>query len=146
VSWDHSILYDPITDSLESPLCLPDSIPFGTAKDLAVSLPQNDQGLVDIYINDTIGITPDLDGNTCQVSRAIPLAIRTLSRPLDESNAIPRIDIISLKKYKAEGRMEEEKIVRGGRINTRSLQISLPSHKHKMDDRNKTSLLYHETV
>jgi hypothetical protein len=90
-------------DDLETPLCLPDSIPFHPAKEIAVSLPPNDLGKVDIYIDDSIGITPDLQNNSLRVSRAIPLAIRTFARPSDPSDIIPRKDIISTKKYKAEG-------------------------------------------
>jgi hypothetical protein len=54
---------------------LSDSIPFHPAKELAVSLPENDHGQVDIYIDNTIGITPNLKKKFGQVSRAIPLAI-----------------------------------------------------------------------
>jgi hypothetical protein len=128
--WDHQILHDQISDELDSPLSLPDSVPFHPAKELAVSIPLNDLGKVDIYIDDSIGITPDLQDNTSRVSQAIPLAIRTLSRPLNNSDIIPRKDIISTKKYKAGGLMEEQKTVLGWIINTRTLRISLPSHKH----------------
>jgi hypothetical protein len=127
--WDHQSLYDPISDDLEPPLSLPESVPFHPAKELAVHLPPNNLGKVDIYIDDSIGITPDLHDNTSRVSRAILLAIRTLSRPLNPSDIISRRDIISTKKYKAEGRMEEVKTVLGWIINTRTLKISLPSHK-----------------
>ncbi len=50
---------------------------------------------------------------------------------MDPSDPIPRKDIISMKKYKAEGRMEETKVVLGWLLNTRSLTISLPADKHK---------------
>jgi hypothetical protein len=128
--WDPIETYDPLSDELDPPLRLPNSIPFHPAKELAVSLPKNDLGKVDIYIDDSIGITPNLPNVTHRVSRAIPLAIRTLARPLDSSDIIPRNDIISLKKFKAEGRLEEQKTVLGWIINTRSLKISLPTHKH----------------
>ncbi len=128
--WNHNDLYDDISNDLDCPICLPQSLPFHPAKELAVTLPNNDRGQVDIYIDDTIGITPDLHDNLCRMSRAIPLAIRTLARPLDSNDIIPRKDIISLKKFKAEGQMEEQKTVLGWILNTRTLKISLPSHKH----------------
>jgi hypothetical protein len=74
-NWDHKLLYYDISDNLDPPLSLSDSILFHPAKELAVSLPENDHGQVDIYIDNTIGITPNLQKNFCQVSRAIPLAI-----------------------------------------------------------------------
>jgi len=47
------------------------------------------------------------------MTQVIPLAIRTLARPLNASDVIPRKDIILLKKFKAEGRLEEVKKVLG---------------------------------
>jgi hypothetical protein len=99
----------PALDELDPLLSLSDSVSFHPAKNLAVFIPTNDKGKVDIYIDDTIGITPDLQDNTHRVSRVIPLAIHTLTRPLDSSDMIPRKDIISMKTFKAEGRMEEQK-------------------------------------
>lgn len=86
---------------------------------------------IDIYIDDTIGVTPDLNNNTLRMNRVIPLAIRTLACPVNPSDMIPRKDIISMKKYAAEGRLEEVKKVLGWVLNTRSLKISLPSDKYK---------------
>lgn len=129
-SWDHEYLHDRISDNLDIPLSLTDSTPFHMAKELAVTILPDDLGKDDIYIDNSIGITPDLHDNTKRVSRAIPLVIHTLSRPLSSSDVIHRKDIISMKKYAAEGRMEEQKTVLGWIINTRTLRISLPPHKH----------------
>lgn len=65
------------------------------------------------YIDDNIGITPDINNNALRMTQVIPLAIRTLARPLNASDVIPRKDIILLKKFKAEGRLEEVKKVLG---------------------------------
>jgi hypothetical protein len=65
------------------------------------------------------------------VAQAIPLAIHSIARPVIPSDPIPRKDIISIKKYRAEGRLGETKIILGWSINTRSLTISLPTEKHK---------------
>jgi hypothetical protein len=116
--WDHKQLFDPISNQIEKPLSLPDDEPFHTAKDLSVVLPRNDSGYVDIYIDNNIGITPDIGDNTLRLSRAIPLAIRTLSRPINSSDILPHKDIISMKKYSAEGRLEESKKVLGWILNT----------------------------
>ena len=127
--WDHDLVFDPISESLYPPLNLPDSVIYHLEKDLAVSLPTNSLGYVDIIIDDSIGIIPDLGDNATWMRRAIPLAICTMTRPLDHNDVIPRKDIISMKKYQAVGRLEEEKKVLGWNINTRSLRISLPYDK-----------------
>jgi hypothetical protein len=76
------------------------------------------------YIDDNIGITPDINNNALRMTQVIPLAIRTLARPLNASDVIPRKDIILLKKFK------EVKKALGWILNTRSLQLSLPSEKY----------------
>jgi len=65
---------------------------------MAVPIPQSDQGYFDIYIDNMIGVTPDLHNYPLHMCRAIPLAICTLARPLDINDIIPRKDIISTKK------------------------------------------------
>ncbi len=129
--WNHDGLFDQLSNSLAPPKAMPESSPFQPALPMAVQVPVNDLGKVDIYIDDTIGITSDFNDNTTRVSRAITLAIHSLARPLDHSDKIPRKDIISLKKFAAESSMEETRIVLGWLLNTRSLMISLPSDKHK---------------
>jgi hypothetical protein len=127
--WDHSTLFDPISDTIDIPLPLADEIPFHLARDLAVSIPPNNHGKVDIFIDDSIGVAPDLGEVPTQVMHVIPLAIRSLARLASIQESIPRKDIISLKKLKAEGRLEETKIVLGWLLNTRELLISLPDSK-----------------
>jgi hypothetical protein len=107
------------------------SIPFTKARELSVLVPQNDNGNIDIYIDDSIGIAPDIGDTPSRVSRAIPLAIWMLSRPLSDNDVIPRRDMISLKKLHAEGQMSEIKTILGWSINTKKLIISLPDHKTK---------------
>lgn len=96
--WNHNNLYDPISDELDTPLALPASVPFHQVKELSVSIAPNDKGKIDIYIDDSIGIAPDIANAPVRVTRAIPLAIRTLSRTNSELEVIPRRDIISIKK------------------------------------------------
>ncbi len=128
--WDHEQFFDPISNNITTINSLPDNIPFHQAKELSVSLPINDIGLADIYIDDTIGVAIDIDSNPCRVNRAIPLAINTFARPIDPNDPIPRNPLISQKKLVAEGKMDECKIVLGWMINTRSLTISLPKDKY----------------
>jgi hypothetical protein len=129
--WDHDSIYDPISDQLQEKICLHESVPFHPAKELSVHLPLNDRGIADIYIDDSIGVAPDIDSAPIRVNRAIVLAIQILARPLNLDDPIPRSHIISQKKLIAEGQLEECKTILGWSINTRALSISLPLDKHK---------------
>jgi hypothetical protein len=80
---------------------------------MSVNIPSNDKGKVDIFIDDSIGVAPDIGDVPKRLLRAIPLAIRTLSRPLSPEDIIPRKDIISIKKLHAEGQLCETKTVLG---------------------------------
>jgi hypothetical protein len=128
--WDHTSLFDPLSSQLENPESLPTDVPFAQTKEMSVSIPIDDIGKADIYIDDTIGVALDIGDNANCVSAAIPLAIHTLACPLDPLDEIPREEIISLKKFSAEGRPSELKTVLGWIINSRSLSISLPMDKH----------------
>jgi len=79
IYWDHSSLFDEISDSLDSPRSVDDNIPFHPAKPLVVNIPTNNVRKVDIYIDDSIGIVLDIFDNPCQVSWTIPLAIRAIT-------------------------------------------------------------------
>ena len=61
--WNHESLFDPISLQINEPKPLPDSIPFAQAKEIYFDLPQNNIGISDIYIDDSIGIAPDIDNN-----------------------------------------------------------------------------------
>jgi len=97
--WIHSDLFDPISDQIDVPLSLPDSVPFHQSRELSVKVPDNDKGKVDIYIDDSIGVAPDIADAPSRVIRAIPLAIRTLARPNSDTDVIPRKDINSSPAY-----------------------------------------------
>jgi hypothetical protein len=144
--WDHNTLFDHISSSIKTPSPLPDETPFHQAKPLIVEIPKNDKGKVDIYIDDTIAITPDLSNNVSRMVSAVPLAIRSITCPLNHLDEIPRNDIISMKKFEAEGKMEEVKIVLGWQINTRSLTISLPPDKHNKWSKNIESMISNHKV
>lgn len=144
--WDHNELFDPLSSTLDAPAVLPKSIPFQQTRDLSVEILTNYKGKVDIYIDDSIGIAPELGDAPARVVRAIPLAIRSISWPLSAHDVIPRRHINSLKKLCAEGQLSEVKTVLGWTINTRSLTISLPTHKISDLSHNISSILLSKKV
>jgi hypothetical protein len=104
-------------------------IPFKQAEHLLVNIEENDCGKSDIYLDDNIGIAPDLQDNVRRLSIIMPLVICLLGRPLHASEPIIQKWLLSLSKFAAEGRPEEIKIVLGWSLDTRQLLISLPEYK-----------------
>ncbi len=87
---DRILLVADITKELYDPLPLPDSIPFHPAAAFSVPVPLDNKGKINMYIDDFIGIAPDVDDTVSKVSQAIPTVIRSLAYPLDSSDPIPR--------------------------------------------------------
>lgn len=128
--WDHLLIFDQLSKTIKEPNPLPKSIDFVPAQELAVDIPTNDIGKVDMYIDDTIGFVLDLGDNVTIVQNAVPMVINAFARPLNDQKQLQSLNLISLKKFQAEGRMEEIKVVLGWDINTCTLLISLPADKH----------------
>lgn len=111
--WDHKKLFDPISLHLSVPKRLPPETPLGHALPLAIEIPENDLGKGNIYIDDSIFVCPDLLNNTDRISRAVPLAINCLARPVSSSEPLDRKSLISMKKFLAEASLEECKTILG---------------------------------
>ena len=77
-----------------------------------------------------IVVGPDTKGTKERLAAVAPLTIHTLCRPLDPDEPVPRENPLALNKLLAEGGLSEVKIILGWEINTRTLTIALPLHKH----------------
>ena len=55
--WDHNTLFNPLSETIVPPESLSDDVSFHAAKELAVSLPKHLRGYIDIYIDDTLGVS-----------------------------------------------------------------------------------------
>ncbi len=97
-------------------------------------------------LHDNIAVTVNLKDNPLRIIRAIPFAILSIAWPVDPNDDLPRVDIISSKKLKAEGTLEEIKTVLGWVINTRNLLISLPPDKHKKWSSDITKIIQSKKV
>jgi len=91
-------------------------------------------------------VTVNLGDNARRIIRAIPTAIHSIARPVDKGDDLPRVDIISSKKLKAEGTLEEIKTVLGWVINTRNLTIALPTDKHTKWSSNISKIIHSKRV
>jgi len=98
---------------------------------LDIELEPDDDGKVDIFIDDGIAITPDLHQNRFRAIQSMLLAIHVLCRPLDQNEPLSREDCLSLSKLMEEGCLSENFTILGWDINTRNLTMALPAKKYK---------------
>ena len=100
---------------------------------MAVLVPRPGRGgKVDGFIDDLINIFVDTPENCARQPHVVPLAMHVTSRPHagDNEEPVPRRPIPSLPKLVAEGRPEEVQTVLGWTLNTRRIEIALPSDKY----------------
>ena len=96
---------------------------------MAVQLPDNDRGIAECYLDDIPPVCVDIGDNAERCAAALPLALHIVGRPVEDSEPIPRDNLLSIKKTLGEGQMAEERIVLGWNICTRKLSIELPTEK-----------------
>ena len=130
--WDPSTLHAPNQELLPVAKLMPDDVPFGEGRQLITDVPIDPKGMVEVYIDDTCGLTIDIaeTNNTLRLERAILLAIYVASRPKDSNEPIPREEMAALNKLIAEAGLEEQKIILGWVFNFRKLLLSLPKNKY----------------
>ena len=110
---------------------LPDDVPFGIGRELIVDIPVDARGIVDVYIDDFIGLTIDLEGtdNAIRLERAPLLGLTAVSREVSPFEPLPRDDMDARAKLKAETGLTETKIILGWLLNFRAMTIALPENK-----------------
>ena len=111
---------------------LPDDVPFGEGRDLIIDIPIDARGTVEIYIDDYIGLTIEINGmdNMTRLERALLLGIAATSREVSPSEPLPRDEMDARAKLKAEAGVTETKIIPGWPLNFRTLTIALPENKY----------------
>jgi hypothetical protein len=65
--WNHTKLFDPLVNSLNEPVSLPADIPFAQTNSLSISIPTNNIGKSDVFIDHIIAISLDKDDNIRRV-------------------------------------------------------------------------------
>ena len=128
--WDPFEIQAPPQPQMPYPKPLPQNLPFAAANSLFVEFPPEDKVKVDVYIDDTIGIAPDLPGIAPRLQSFILLAFHLVFRPISESKPIPHDEAATITKLIAEGVLEETKLILWWLYYTRRLIISLPNSKY----------------
>ena len=129
--WDPNTLHAPNPELVPRAKMLDDGIPFAVGRKLIVDVPVNPKGVTDVYIDDTVGLTVDVEdsNNVMRLERALLLAIFTAARPKHPSEPIPREEMAALAKLLAEAGLEETKTILGWDFDFRRMLVSLPENK-----------------
>jgi hypothetical protein len=81
----------------------------------------------DCFLDDIFGAM--LDDDSARGAAVVPLVLEILGRPNSTSESLPRDVILSIKKFLAEARPSETKIVLGWLLDTRRMLLQLPPDK-----------------
>jgi hypothetical protein len=113
------------------PRRLDDQIPFGKGIELIVDISVDSRGMNDIYINDLVSLTVEVEGsdNLVQCNRAPLLMFDMCLQTLDDNEPIPREMMEARNKLESKALLEETKMILGWLINFRRLLIILPGNK-----------------
>ena len=89
--WDTTSLCDPNGHLVPPPLFINDSIPFAEGKDLIIDVLVDARGTADVYIDDTIALTVDVEdsNNVQRLKQATLLAIHCAAQEKHNDEPIP---------------------------------------------------------
>jgi hypothetical protein len=129
-------------DLIGEPITLEDHIPFGQARKMIIEPTTHTNGYIDNYLDDSFGMVLWLSKSDPQrVIKCQLLAIDVLGRPNTSHEPLPRNEMLSEKKMKAEGTPTEVLTILGWKLNTRAFTISLPTDKFEKYTRQITVIL-----
>ncbi len=147
--WDPKILHSPLLESVPETKYLPDSIPFGQAEPTETELNPEQTAGVEGYIDDIATATIDSPEHPKQVERArdcVLMALHLQFRPHGgDKEPIQRPEAASRRKLLGEGGLSETLIMLGWKINSRTLEISLPEDKAKAWSKSIKTICNHRT-
>jgi hypothetical protein len=129
-SWDPHSLHSDFDIDSSDPEPLPNHVPFGNADPLLIDLPPRNI-VTDNFIDDLFQAGVHIADNAARICHAAPLVLETIFRVSSPRDHAHRDTIINLTKHKAEGKLEERKIVLGWLIDTRRFKLFLAPDKSK---------------
>jgi hypothetical protein len=141
--WNPNELHSPLQHLIPLPLRSTSNEPFTQAKPMSITLPVNDKGAVEVYLDDIPPVCVDIGDNVDRCNAAVPLAVHLLGRAKHPDEPIPQDEILSIKKILG---MAEDKVFVGWELHTRSLLIRLTDHKYEAWSRDISTLLATKSV
>ena len=127
--WDETKIRSNYVTKIPAPVEMDQAIPFARSRELIVSLPIEDHGKSDVFIDDLISVAVDLNNNLKRLSAAPCTVIHAVAHEAESGSHVKRDNMIADDKNDAEGAPEESKICLGWLLDTRKLLVSLPFHK-----------------
>ena len=127
--WDESKVFSEFSDFIPDDEEMDENIPFEEAKPLAVEIELSNKGYFDVYIDDFIGVTVDLNNNKARLKAVPGTVIDAVSHRATGHLGIKRENMIAKDKCEAEGAISERRICLGWMLDTRQLLVQLPKHK-----------------
>ena len=94
-TWDHREITAEFVAMIPKESSLPDEIPFATARELSVEVPNVKDGKADVYIDDIISCTPDIGDNLGRVEAAACTVIQAIAHKANGTTYLPRQPFIS---------------------------------------------------
>ena len=128
--WDPSMVHSNYVSKIPAAIPSPIDIPFAKGRKLSVTMPDDDDGAADCFIDDIITIAVDLGDNLKRITAAPCTVIHALAHSPSSSTFVHRQNMIADDKNEAEGGPEECKICLGWILDTRQLLVKLPEHKY----------------
>ena len=126
-SWNPDDLHSSFNLDFE-PREEPIDIPFDTADELLVELPERNI-ITDNFIDDLFQACLDDQDYPARITQSVPLTLEAIFREISPEDKQERNPIINMAKHKAEGRLEESKVILGWKINTRTFRVYLTLEK-----------------
>ena len=112
--WNPDELHHPMQKQVPAPEYLDEDEPLAQAKEMAVEVPTTALGRRDCFIDDIIAVMLDTEDSIKRHASAALLAIFVSIRPFaGDQEPVPRKEVVSLEKWKAEGIPREIQLVLG---------------------------------
>ena len=127
--WDPSSMKSDYVQKVPLPKELPSHIPFAEAKEMSVTLNNDESCKSDVFVDDIITVGVDINNNLEKIVAAPCTVMHAVAHKATGQTFIPRQDLIADDKNEAEGGPEETKTILGWEIDSRQLLVKLPSHK-----------------
>ena len=144
--WNHKEIHSAYFAKIPAAKPSDKSIAFGQAKPFSISMPDEDSGKADCFIDDIISCCVDIGDNLERLMTAPCTILHAVATNSSGDSSIKRDNLIADDKNEAEGGPEEVKICLGWTLDTRQLIVSLPLHKYKAWDAQIASVLSQKSV
>jgi hypothetical protein len=128
-TWAPESLKSSYSPCISEPKRSDTTMQFAQARHMTATLPINDKGKADNYIDDMIPVCVNIGNNDERCAAAVDLAIDVLARLLSDQGRMPREFLLSLAKLMGEPPFQEIKNALGWILNKRCLIIVMSDDK-----------------